>query len=136
VIAIAVTFFAFIAGNLVDDFLMGETRQVLFSDVLTSLITGILAFFAARYYDIRRRAIAERLRITAEVNHHVRNALTGIFYSVEARKDPELLQITQEAVERIDWVLREVLPSPEITPAKEVPKRERLVSREKKRARL
>lgn len=116
VIAVAVTVFAFIAGIVVDDLLLAQTRQVMYSDVLTSLIAGVLAFLAARYYDVRRRAIAERLRITAEVNHHVRNALTGIFYSVQVRSDPELTQITQDAVERIDWVLREVLPSSEITP--------------------
>lgn len=130
-IAAAVTVFAFIAGIVVDDLLLAQTRQVLYSDVLTSVIAGVLAFLAARYYEVRRRAIAERLRIAAEVNHHVRNALTGIFYSVQVRSDPELTQITQDAVERIDWVLREVLPSPELVPKKPISMPRRSLPRKK-----
>jgi hypothetical protein len=45
----------------------------------------------------------------AEVNHHVRNALTSVLYSVHLNRDPELMKITQDAVARVDWVLREVL---------------------------
>ena len=87
--------------------------------MLTSLVAGILAFLVSRCYASQRHAMAERRRITAEVNHHVRNALTGIFCLVEARNDPELTELTQEAVERIDRVLREVLPSPATAPRAE-----------------
>jgi hypothetical protein len=51
----------------------------------------------------------DRLQATAEVNHHVRNALTAVLYSVHARRDQALMEVTQQAVGRIDWVLREVL---------------------------
>ncbi len=47
--------------------------------------------------------------MAADVNHHVRNALTTVLYSVHVKRDPELIQVTQEAVNRIDWTLREVL---------------------------
>ena len=63
----------------------------------------------ARYYERLRVADSEGLRVAADVNHHVRNALTTVLYSVHAKRDPDLIQVTQDAVDRIHWTLREIL---------------------------
>lgn len=100
---------AFAAGIILDLTLGIENRPILYSDIFTGSVAALLAFFVARYYERLRRSDAERLRVAAAVNHHVRNALTTVLYSVHAKRDPELIQVTQEAVSRIDWTLREVL---------------------------
>jgi hypothetical protein len=58
----------------------------------------------------RREILQDRLDKVAEMNHHVRNALTVVVvYSLKTGKaDPSMLQ---GAVERIEWAFREVLPS-------------------------
>ena len=100
---------AFGAGIVLDLSLGVESRPILYSDVFTGAIAALLAFFVARYYERLRRFDAERLRVAADVNHHVRNALTTVLYSVHVKRDPELIQVTQDAVHRIDWALREIL---------------------------
>ncbi|MGE5112705.1 MAG: hypothetical protein ACM3JB_17705 [Acidobacteriaceae bacterium] len=98
-----------VVGILLDLRLGIENRTILYSDVFTGIVAGLLAFFLVRYYERLRRSDAERLHVAAEVNHHVRNALTTVLYSVHVKRDPELIQVTQDAVDRIDWALREVL---------------------------
>ncbi len=100
---------AFGAGILLDLAFGIENRPILYSDVFTGFVAALLAFFVGRYYERLRRSDAERLRVAADVNHHVRNALTTVLYSVHVKQDPELIQVTQDAVNRIDWTLREVL---------------------------
>ena len=99
----------FAAGIVVDEWLGIGNREVLYSDVFTAVVAGVLAYIAGRYYAHARQADQTRLRMIAEVNHHVRNALTSVLYSVHLNRDPELMRITQDAVARIDWALREVL---------------------------
>jgi hypothetical protein len=100
---------AFGAGILLDVALGIENRPILYSDVLAGTMAALLSFLVGRYYDQLRRSDAERLRVAADVNHHVRNALTTVLYSVHVKGDPELIAVTQDAVNRIDWTLREVL---------------------------
>ena len=100
---------AFGSGILLDVALGVENRGILYSDILTAVVAGVLSLMMARYYERLRVADSERLRVAADVNHHVRNALTTVLYSVHVKRDPELIQFTQEAVDRIDWTLREIL---------------------------
>jgi hypothetical protein len=97
------------AGILLDLALGIESRPILYSDMFTGSVAAVLAFFVARYYERLRRSDSERLRVAADVNHHVRNALTTVLYSVHLRRDTELIRVTQAAVDRIDWTLREIL---------------------------
>jgi hypothetical protein len=99
----------FAVGIVLDELLGLPNREVLVSDVFTAIVAGVLAYIAGRYYARERQAALDRLRVAAEVNHHVRNALTSVLYSVHLNRDPALVQITQDAVARIDWALREVL---------------------------
>jgi hypothetical protein len=100
---------AFGAGILLDVALGIENRPILYSDVFAGTMAAVLSFLVGWYYERLRRSDAERLRVAADVNHHVRNALTTVLYSVHVKGDAELIQVTQGAVKRIDWILREVL---------------------------
>lgn len=112
----------FLSGIVIDVVLRVRNREILYSDVFTSCVAGILAYVAGRYYTRAREAAVERLQVAAEVNHHVRNALTAVLYSVHARRDATLMEVTQQAVGRIDWVLREVLGNSDRNPQLPSPK--------------
>jgi hypothetical protein len=43
------------------------------------------------------------------VNHRLRNALAPLVSPVRLKRDPELIQATQDAANRIDWTLLQVL---------------------------
>lgn len=108
-LGIGIAVFAF--GYLLDWWLMPARRELLYSDAYTGAIAALLSLVALRYYHARQRDAVRRMQVIAEANHHVRNALYTITLSVHVRNDPELTTITQSAVKRIEWVLREVLPS-------------------------
>lgn len=86
-----------------------DQRPLLYSDAFDGIVTALLTFFVVIYYERMRQMTVERLQVAAQVNHHVRNALTTVLYSVYVRQDPELIQVTQDAVNRVDRVLREDL---------------------------
>jgi hypothetical protein len=99
----------FILGIAIDVSLGIHYRPIFYSDVFTGIIAAVLALLVVRYYERLRQSDSDRLRVAADVNHHVRNALTTVLYSVHVKRDPELIKVTQEAVDRIDWILREIL---------------------------
>lgn len=88
-------------------------RTLLYSDIFMGAVTAFVTGLGLRHYQTHMRADRARMRMVAEMNHHVRNALTAISLSVYAKNDPQLEQTTREAIQRIDWALREVLPHPE-----------------------
>lgn len=96
-----------------DRTLLHPQRTLLYSDIFTGVMTAIVTGLGLRHYQTHMRADRARMRMVAEMNHHVRNALTAISLSVYAKNDPQLEQTTREAIQRIDWALREVLPHPE-----------------------
>jgi hypothetical protein len=81
---------------------------------LSNAITGLIA--GALYLQIRLRVwekqqvLEERLRKIADMNHHVRNALAVVQFYGTHRGDRYAAEAVAEAVERIEWALREVLP--------------------------
>ena len=88
---------------------------ILLSSFLVGLVAGALVYFLSVRERQRRAYIDCRLRVIAEMNHHIRNALQVItFYSRKGEKQ-EVGVI--EAVERIQWALREVLPQLPESPA-------------------
>ncbi|MGE5322881.1 MAG: hypothetical protein ACM3SW_08470, partial [Actinomycetota bacterium] len=52
----------------------------------------------------------DRLRVIAEMNHHIRNALQVIAYHAWSAKSEHEIASMNEAVNRITWALQEVLP--------------------------
>jgi hypothetical protein len=93
---------------LVPDF--GPYRERILAEGASAFILGILAAKLLHgAYRSRQHALA-RLRVIAEVNHHVRNALEVISLSAYITRDEEAIRRIMEGVNRIDWALREILP--------------------------
>ena len=81
---------------------------IMLSSLLVGLVAGVLVYLLSVRERQRRAYVDCRLRVIAEMNHHIRNALQVItFYS---RKGEKQEVGVVEAVERIQWALREVLP--------------------------
>ena len=76
-------------------------------DMLIGILAGLLVF---AYEHHQHRVILEKMRVIAEMNHHVRNALQPIIYSPYVKEQAEQIKIIQEGTRRIEWALREVLP--------------------------
>lgn len=81
---------------------------LLASSFVVGLVAAALAYMMAAREQRRRAYVECRLRVIADMNHHIRNALQVItFYSHSGAKQ----QVTvAEAVQRIQWALKEVLP--------------------------
>lgn len=73
-------------------------------NLLGGMIVGMLVFVDERR---RQRYLGDRLRIIALMNHHVRNSLQTIKFAHTTDKEVELIG---QAVARIEWALREILP--------------------------
>lgn len=69
-----------------------------------TLVAAVVAVRPER--DERRRLLAIQ-----EVHHHVRNALQVVRLHEQLGADPSTREYVDEAIERIEWVMREVLPS-------------------------
>jgi hypothetical protein len=76
-------------------------------DLLIGILAGILVFIYERH---QHKLVLEKMRVIAEMNHHVRNALQPIIYSPYLKEQAEQVKIIQEGTRRIEWALREVLP--------------------------
>ena len=50
------------------------------------------------------------MQVIAEMNHHIRNALTPISLSTYVTDSQQRIRVISEGVDRIDWALREILP--------------------------
>ena len=80
------------------------------SNGLMGFITGWLVMRTLDQVCERRENVAARLKTIADMNHHIRNALQTIQLSVYSTKDQQAISDITDAVERIQWALREVLP--------------------------
>jgi len=86
-------------ATLLDDFL------------LSGLVFGLgIAQQLRHEHELRRQR--QLMGIVADMNHHTRNALQVIVSrSVLSIADARAVEDIQQAVKRIDWCLREVLPN-------------------------
>jgi hypothetical protein len=96
----------------------GVTRTdiLVVSNALTGIVAGFLFFSLTNNERLRRKAIQQRLRTIAEMNHHIRNSLQVITYAAVADSE-QSLELIRNSVERIEWALREVLPGHVSAPA-------------------
>lgn len=90
--------------------------------VISDFSLGILAFVLLyRIFYLgqqRRRQVLARLESIDEMNHHVRNALQVISFNARVSSNEDQLKEIKEAVQRINWTLKVVLPKlePEFKP--------------------
>jgi hypothetical protein len=83
------------------------------NDLVVAAAGGFGVWFLLRL-QAERESLArarERLLLTAELNHHVRNAVTMMANSLLLRDPDERLRVMDEAVHRIDRVLTELVPT-------------------------
>jgi hypothetical protein len=85
---------------------------MLVSNVIIGITAGWLFYQFARNEKNKSEIMRQRMRTIAELNHHIRNALQVIRYAGGSKttQDATQLQLINEAVARIEWALREVLP--------------------------
>lgn len=79
---------------------------VLLDDVLMGIVCAVIVLL---YEQRRRRELAAKLNVIAEMNHRVRNQLEVIQYSAYATREKEHMAIIGESVSRIEAALREIL---------------------------
>jgi hypothetical protein len=88
-----------------------ENHPLLSFDSVDNISTGILAALLVFAYEQKRyQAAMDKLRVIAQMNHHVRNALQGIIACRIFAEQERQMQLIVDSVKRIEWALREVLP--------------------------
>ena len=108
--SILIAVFFFLLGGSSDFWLRqhhASSAIALMHDALIGSCAGILVLLYERQ---QRQGIIRKLEVIRLMNHHVRNSLQVISF---AASDPEREELATElgnAVERIEWALREVLP--------------------------
>jgi hypothetical protein len=109
-----------VAVDLVDRWLAAtglhaETTRI--DDVLLGLVAAALAFLIQRQQERELQRQRQSAAVIEQMNHHIRNALQVIVAraSLDHEAKPELRQI-DDAVARIDWALREILPQSAMDP--------------------
>lgn len=99
----------FLLGVLLENLLDGAGIRgaiALVDDLFIGIVAGLLVFA----YELHRyNAILRHLRVIAEMNHHVRNALQPMLYSPYMNEQAERIRVIQQGTQRIEWALREVL---------------------------
>ncbi|HXB19753.1 MAG TPA: PGPGW domain-containing protein [Candidatus Solibacter sp.] len=84
--------------------------DTVWDDIVIGATFGIVLFAILSWFDRAKEHEKTRARVIAEMNHHIRNALQVIQYGVS---DNSALpcEYVREAIKRIEWALREVLPN-------------------------
>ncbi len=88
---------------------LGDHELHLVGVSVASLLTFIFVQRMMAYLRQRRLAIQRRFQIVAEMNHHIRNSLQTILYQ-SYTVDDQVATRLKDAVDRIEWVLEQVLP--------------------------
>lgn len=96
---------------------LGRHQERLLAEALSALVVGCLIAKLASIARQQHQLTVARIQVIAEMNHHIRNALTPIFLSTHVTDNQQRIRVISEGVDRIDWALREILP-------REIPLRE------------
>ena len=105
-----VGFGVFFLGSLSDVWLQlhAENRVIaIMDDALVGVGIGLLVLLYERR---QRKNMIRQLEVIRQMNHHVRNSLQVISFASAIPQQEELANKIRDAVERIEWALREVLP--------------------------
>lgn len=95
---------------------MIEHHAVIAFESIDEIVIGITAALVVFAYEQRRhKAIVNKVRVIAAMNHHVRNALQAISYAPYTEQE-EQIRLIADSVYRIQWALREILPAEESAP--------------------
>jgi hypothetical protein len=89
---------------------MPKLGILLLSNLITGALAGTLLLRLKIWRMEKRRVIEDRLSTIADMNHHVRNALAVVAYYGTEGANATRAQLVSQAVKRIEWALREILP--------------------------
>ena len=79
--------------------------------ITTDALLGIAVGLVVLSYERRQqRNLIRKLEVIRLMNHHVRNSLQVISFAASAPQQEALEADIRNAVQRIEWALREVLP--------------------------
>jgi len=89
--------------------------QTFSNDIAIALLGGAaLWFFLTLQAERQELAHArERMLVTTELNHHIRRAMSVVASSVVLENEEDRLRLVDEAVEHIDQVLMNLVPTAE-----------------------
>ena len=100
----------FFLGSLSDVWVQRHAGSPSVGIVDDALIGLGVAFLVLLYERRQRRNLIMKLEVIRMMNHHVRNSLQVISFAHTVPQQEELTKRVRDAVERIEWALREVLP--------------------------
>jgi|SRR5579872_101930 len=83
---------------------------ILLSNFITGAVAGALFVQTKVHEQEKRQVVQDRLCKIADMNHHVRNALAVVAFYGTKGGNAATAQLVAEAVKRIEWALREILP--------------------------
>jgi signal transduction histidine kinase len=89
---------------------IGRHQERLLAEGLSAVIVSYLIAKLACLAQERHRLIEARMQVIAEMNHHIRNAMTSIWLTAQVNDNRQFARVISEGVNRIDWALREILP--------------------------
>ena len=90
-------------------------EATIIDDLLLAFVVAVLVVSLEAQHQREQQLQQERIRMILGMNHHIRNALQAIVY-VTADLKGEHATIVQEATDRIEWALREILPGEQSQP--------------------
>lgn len=100
----------FLLGGL-SDFWLREYAASWLVTLMHDALIGVGAGLLVLLYEWRQRQnLIKKLEVIRLMNHHVRNSLQVISFAASDPKRDELATELRNAVSRIEWALREVLP--------------------------
>lgn len=103
--------FGFFAFGGLSEFWVQQHAHSRTTAILTDALLGIAAGLVVLYYERRQqRNIIRKIEVIRLMNHHVRNSLQVISFAASVPQQEKLEAEIREAVDRIEWALREVLP--------------------------
>lgn len=81
-------------------------------DFLLAAVTGVLVLVLQLQHERELARQRQSALIIEQMNHHIRNALQVIVYRMDPKtRDSQELREIRDSVDRIDWALREILPT-------------------------
>jgi signal transduction histidine kinase len=89
---------------------VGRHQERLLAESLSAFIVSCLIAKLAHLAQERHRLIEARMQVIAEMNHHIRNAMTSMWLTAQVNDNRQFARVISEGVNRIDWALREILP--------------------------
>jgi|SRR5882724_11875821 len=115
-VAVAASAFAFALDQLFVS-LQSPSWIEIMNEILVGVCGGAAAVIWMKYREERRSRAREKMILVSELNHHIRNAVTLLGQSAALPDSPEKLRMIDAAVDRVDRVLTELVPTANTTDA-------------------